>query len=139
MLPYLKPLIEELKKFLPYSVLEDFIKKEIIEICPLAIMRGRTMDDCVVILDEAQNAGVKELRMFLTRIGENCKMIVVGDIHQTDLTKFQRGGLATCINKLLHIDGIAVSTLNDDDVVRNRIIVEIEEVLAPLCESDDPY
>jgi phosphate starvation-inducible PhoH-like protein len=139
MLPYLKPLIEELKKFVPYPVLKDFIEREIIEICPLATMRGRTMDDCVVILDEAQNAGVKELRMFLTRIGENCKMIVVGDIRQTDLTKFQRGGLSTCINSLNHIEGIAVSTLNDDDVVRNRIIVEIEDVLAPLCETDDPY
>jgi len=136
MMPYLKPLMEELKKFLPVSVIKEFIYNETIEICPLATMRGRTMDDSFVILDEAQNAGLKELRMLMTRIGENCKMVITGDVLQTDLNRFQSGALSTCIDRLNHIDEISVSTLNEDDIVRNPIIIDIEEAIGPLCEDN---
>ncbi len=123
--PYLQPLYDALLDMLPASRLEEMIEKHTIEIAPLAFMRGRTLNDAVVILDEAQNTTPAQLRMFLTRMGNNTKMIVTGDITQADLPKGQLSGLKHAIPLLKDIEGIAIIGMNNADIVRHKLVTRI--------------
>lgn len=123
--PYLRPLYDALDEMLSSERTERFIEKGVIEIAPLAYMRGRTLDDAVVILDEAQNATTSQMLMFLTRLGRNSKMIVTGDLTQTDLLKKQESGLKVSIDRLSHIKGISFVQLNHSDVVRHPLVIQI--------------
>jgi phosphate starvation-inducible PhoH-like protein len=109
--PYLQPLYDALEDMIPGAKLQDMMDKRIIQIAPLAFMRGRTLSDAVVILDEAQNTTTAQLRMFLTRMGQSTKMIVTGDITQIDLPKGQTSGLKEALKVLAGIDGIEVAKL----------------------------
>lgn len=123
--PYLQPLYDSLEDMIPAVKLQDMIDKRIIQIAPLAFMRGRTLSDAVVILDEAQNTTTAQIRMFLTRMGQNTKMIVTGDITQVDLPKGQTSGLKESLKVLQGIEGIAVATLSQKDIVRHRLVTRI--------------
>lgn len=123
--PYLRPLYDALDDMFPPDKLEHFMANRIIEIAPLAFMRGRTLDNAFIILDEAQNASSMQLKMFLTRLGPSAKCIITGDISQIDLPHNQRSGLKHSINILGDTDGIGVVYLTVDDVVRHRLVKEI--------------
>ena len=123
--PYLQPLYDALLDMIPASRLEEMIEKHIIEIAPLAFMRGRTLNDAVVILDEAQNTTPAQLRMFLTRMGWNTKMIVTGDLTQADLPKGQLSGLQHAIRILKDVKGIAMITMEKGDIVRHKLVTRI--------------
>jgi phosphate starvation-inducible PhoH-like protein len=123
--PYLRPLYDSLEEMLDYETLELNMAKNIIEIAPLAYMRGRTLNNAFVILDEAQNATKMQMKMFLTRLGINSRAIITGDITQTDLPSKQKSGLISVQNVLDGIKGISFVYLDQRDVVRHRIIREI--------------
>ncbi len=123
--PYLRPLYDALDDMIPADKLAQFMESRMIEIAPLAYMRGRTLDNSFIILDEAQNATPLQIKMFLTRLGPSAKCIINGDLSQIDLPRNQRSGLAQAINILGHIHGIAKIELNADDVVRHRLVKEI--------------
>lgn len=123
--PYLRPLYDALDDMFPPEKLEHFMTNRIIEIAPLAFMRGRTLDNAFIILDEAQNASSMQLKMFLTRLGPSAKCIITGDISQIDLPHNQRSGLKHSINILEDTEGIGVVYLTVDDVVRHRLVKEI--------------
>jgi phosphate starvation-inducible PhoH-like protein len=123
--PYLRPLYDALDDMIPADKLGYYMSTRIIEIAPLAYMRGRTLDNAFIILDEAQNANDLQLKMFLTRIGANAKAIITGDPTQVDLPKNQRSGLSKAIRILRHIEGIAHIELNEEDVVRHRLVKAI--------------
>lgn len=125
--PYLQPLYDALEDMLPQSRLQDMMEKNIIQIAPLAFMRGRTLNDAVVILDEAQNATCAQIRMFLTRMGWNSKMIVTGDITQIDLPHPQKSGLREALEILEGIEGISVVRLDRHDIVRHKLVTRIVE------------
>ncbi|MGQ9847505.1 MAG: PhoH family protein, partial [Bacteroidales bacterium] len=123
--PYLQPLYDALLDMIPRKKLEEYIEDGIIEIAPLAYMRGRTLDQAFVILDEAQNATNLQLKMFLTRMGKNAKFIVTGDITQIDLNHNQKSGLLTAIQILKNIEGIAIIEFNELDIVRHKLVKDI--------------
>ncbi|REL33284.1 PhoH family protein [Rhodohalobacter sp. SW132] len=123
--PYLRPLYDALEEMIEFDKLEFQLQKNIIEIAPLAYMRGRTLNNAFVILDEAQNATNTQMKMFLTRIGFNSRAIITGDITQTDLPRKQESGLITIQKILKNIDGIAFAYLNQDDVVRHKLVRDI--------------
>ncbi|HEV8285747.1 MAG TPA: PhoH family protein [Chitinophagaceae bacterium] len=123
--PYLRPLYDALDDMIPADKLGYYMSTRTIEIAPLAYMRGRTLDYAFIILDEAQNATDLQLKMFLTRIGANAKAIITGDITQVDLPRNQRSGLQTAVRILNNIDGIAHIELDEDDVVRHRLVKHI--------------
>jgi phosphate starvation-inducible PhoH-like protein len=123
--PYLRPLYDALDDMIPADKLGYYMTTRTIEIAPLAYMRGRTLDNAFIILDEAQNATDLQLKMFLTRIGPNAKAIITGDITQIDLPKNQRSGLEKASRILRNIDGIAHIELDEDDVVRHRLVKSI--------------
>jgi len=123
--PYLRPLYDSLEEMLDYETLELNMAKNIIEIAPLAYMRGRTLNNAFVILDEAQNATKMQMKMFLTRLGINSRAIITGDVTQTDLPSKQKSGLISVQNVLDGIKGISFVYLDQRDVVRHRIIREI--------------
>lgn len=123
--PYLRPLYDALDDMIPSDKLKAMIETRTIEIAPMAFMRGRTLDNCYVILDEAQNATDAQLKMFLTRIGPNAKVIITGDLTQIDLPKNQPSGLAKAIKILEKIKGIKVAYLTVSDVVRHKVVKEI--------------
>ncbi len=123
--PYLRPLYDALDDMIPADKLNQFMANRIIEVAPLAFMRGRTLDHAFIILDEAQNATVTQLKMFLTRLGPSAKAIVTGDLSQIDLPRSQRSGLSSSIRLLGHLKGIGTIVLNRDDVVRHRLVKEI--------------
>ncbi len=123
--PYLQPLYDALEDMIPPQKLQDMIDKRIIQIAPLAFMRGRTLSDAVVILDEAQNTTPAQIRMFLTRMGWNTKMIITGDLTQIDLPRGQRSGLREAIELLHDIDGIGFVTMEKKDIVRHRLVTRI--------------
>lgn len=120
--PYLRPLYDALDDMIPADKLGYYMSTRVIEIAPLAYMRGRTLDNAFIILDEAQNATDLQIKMFLTRIGANAKAIITGDITQVDLPKHQRSGLEKATRILKNIDGITHIELNEDDVVRHRLV-----------------
>ena len=123
--PYLQPLYDALEDMIPAVKLQDMMEKHIIQIAPLAFMRGRTLNDAVVILDEAQNTTTAQIRMFLTRMGYNTKMIITGDMTQIDLPRGQRSGLKEAIAILDGIEGLAIVNLNQKDIVRHKLVTRI--------------
>lgn len=123
--PYLRPLYDALEDFIDQDKLNLHLSKNVIEIAPLAYMRGRTLNNAFVILDEAQNATNTQMKMFLTRIGFNSRAIITGDVTQTDLPRKQQSGLISIQNILSEIDGIDFVYLNDDDVVRHKLVKDI--------------
>lgn len=123
--PYLQPLYDALEDMLPQARLQDMMDKHIIQIAPLAFMRGRTLSDAVVILDEAQNTTPAQIRMFLTRMGWNTKMIITGDMTQIDLPREQKSGLKEALKILSGIEGISVINLNQKDIVRHKLVTRI--------------
>ena len=123
--PYLRPLYDALDDMIPADKLGYYMSTRTIEIAPLAYMRGRTLDNAFIILDEAQNATDLQIKMFLTRIGANAKAIITGDITQIDLPKHQRSGLEKAVRILRNIDGITHIELDEDDVVRHRLVKAI--------------
>lgn len=123
--PYLQPLYDALEDMIPQVKLQDMMDKHIIQIAPLAFMRGRTLSDAVVILDEAQNTTSAQIRMFLTRMGWNTKMIITGDLTQVDLPKGQKSGLREAIETLKDVEGISIVNLNGKDIVRHKLVTRI--------------
>lgn len=123
--PYLQPLYDALRDMIPAEKLEDFIENNIVQIAPLAFMRGRTLDNAFVILDEAQNATEGQIKMFLTRMGRNAQFIVNGDPSQVDLPRNQNSGLIKALAVLRDIEGIAIVELDENDVIRHRLVKKI--------------
>lgn len=136
--PYLRPLYDALEDMIPGDKLKSMIESRTVEIAPLAFMRGRTLDNCYVILDEAQNSTDLQLKMFLTRMGPNAKMIITGDLTQVDLPKKQMSGLGRSLKILDKIKGISIIQLDTDDVVRHRLVKEIIQAYDKdaECEKD---
>ncbi len=123
--PYLRPLFDALGDMMEYAQMKRFLFNDIIEVVPLAFMRGRTMNDALVILDEAQNTTVSQMLMFLTRLGNNSKMIVTGDDSQIDLENTQKSGLIDAMGRLQGIKGIGFVRLDKSDIVRHRLVQNI--------------
>jgi phosphate starvation-inducible PhoH-like protein len=123
--PYLRPLYDALEDMMPMERMQKALETRVIEIAPLAYMRGRTLNDAFVILDESQNATNAQMKMFLTRLGANSKTVITGDKTQIDLPKREESGLLQIERILSHIDGIAMHYLTDVDVVRHRLVREI--------------
>ena len=123
--PYLQPLYDALEDLLPVAKLQDMMEKHIIQIAPRAFMRGRTLNDAVVILDEAQNTTPAQIRMFLTRMGWNTKMLITGDLTQIDLQHGQQSGLRDAIHILRNVDGIAFIEMCEKDIVRHKLVTRI--------------
>lgn len=125
--PYMMPLYDALRDMIPPEKLADMIEVGIIEIAPLAFMRGRTLDKAFVILDEAQNSSVMQMKMFLTRMGQTANFVITGDMSQIDLPKKQRSGLSYALDALKGIDGIGIIRLNQSDVIRHPLVKKIIE------------
>ena len=123
--PYLQPLYDALHDMIPSERLKDYMTSGVIQIAPLAFMRGRTLDNAFVILDEAQNATQNQLKMFLTRMGQSAKFIVTGDLSQVDLPKNQPSGLIQAINLLSKVKGIDIIRFNQRDVMRHKLVKQI--------------
>ena len=123
--PYLRPLYDALYEMLGFENCAKYIEKMTIEIAPLAYMRGRTLDDSFIILDEAQNTTPEQMKMFLTRLGIGSKIVVTGDLSQTDLPDGKKSGLFEAVKILKDIEGIAIHTFSDKDVVRHRLVQKI--------------
>ena len=123
--PFLRPIYDALYSMLPFEQVEKKIANNIIEIAPIAFMRGRTLEDCFIILDEAQNATRTQMKMFLTRLGRNSQMVVVGDITQIDLVSEKDSGLKDALKKLIKIEDIGFVQLNEKDVVRHELVKKI--------------
>ena len=123
--PYMQPLYDALKEMIPTEKLEDYIKRGIIEIAPLAYMRGRTLDNAFVILDEGQNTTHNQMKMFLTRMGKNAKFMITGDPGQIDLPRSSISGLKEANLILQNIEGIDIVYLDDKDVIRHKVVKKI--------------
>ncbi len=123
--PYLRPLYDALFELMGAENCQRNMEKQVIEIAPLAYMRGRTLDDSFIIFDEAQNATPEQMKMFLTRLGNNSKAVVTGDLTQTDLPSGQKSGLSSAVQIISGIDGIAVHYFTDKDVVRHHLVQKI--------------
>lgn len=120
--PYLQPLYDALTDMLPYDKVAEHMEKGVIEVAPLAFMRGRTLDKAFVILDEAQNSSIPQMKMFLTRMGRDAKFIITGDESQVDLPNKQKSGLAHALKALNNVDGISTIRLKGVDVMRHRLV-----------------
>lgn len=125
--PYLRPIYDALNDMVPFEKLQYYMEREIIEIAPLAYMRGRTLNNAFILLDEGQNTTPMQMKMFLTRMGPESKMIVTGDISQVDLPVNQRSGLKEATRILGNVKGIGIIELNERDVVRHKLVREIIE------------
>ena len=125
--PYLQPLYDALQDMIPAAKLKEYMELNVIQIAPLAFMRGRTLNDAVVILDEAQNTTTQQIKMFLTRMGMNTKMIVTGDMTQIDLPSSQKSGLVQALHILKGVKGISFIELNKKDIVRHKLETRIVE------------
>ena len=125
--PYLQPLYDALQEMIPAAKLQEYMENNIIQIAPLAFMRGRTLNDAVVILDEAQNTSTAQIKMFLTRMGWNTKMIVTGDCTQIDLPPSQKSGLIEAQRILKDVEGIAFIEMNKRDIVRHKLVTKVVE------------
>ncbi|MER3415806.1 MAG: PhoH family protein [Gemmataceae bacterium] len=123
--PYLRPLLDALEDMMPPEQVKRYMENDLIEICPLAYMRGRTLNQAVIILDEGQNTTVPQMRMFLTRLGMGSKIIVTGDITQVDLPKQVRSGLTDAIHRLRNLEHIAIVHLSEKDIVRHPLVQQI--------------
>jgi len=125
--PYLRPIYDALNDMIPHEKLGYYMEREVIEIAPLAYMRGRTLNNAFILLDEAQNTTPMQMKMFLTRMGPESKMIVTGDISQIDLPVRQSSGLREAVRILKDVKGIGFVELNEKDVVRHRLVRDIVE------------
>ena len=128
--PYLQPLYDALEDMIPHQKLQEMMEQNIIQIAPLAFMRGRTLSDAVVILDEAQNTTPAQIKMFLTRMGMNTKMIVTGDLTQIDLPRPQHSGLIEALDILKDVEGISFIHFNQKDIVRHKLVTRIVKAYA---------
>ncbi len=136
--PYLRPLYDALEDMIPGEKLKSMIESRTVEVAPLAFMRGRTLDNCYVILDEAQNCTELQLKMFLTRMGPNAKMIITGDLTQIDLPSKQKSGLKQAAAILKNIKGIAQIYLDTEDVVRHELVKEIVKAYNKVQGVENP-
>ncbi|MFY8067679.1 MAG: PhoH family protein [Flavobacterium sp.] len=134
--PYMQPLYDALRDMLPPQTLEDYILKGIIQIAPLAFMRGRTLDNAFVILDEAQNTTHSQMKMFLTRMGKNAKFMITGDPGQVDLPRRTISGLKEAILVLKDVEGIGIIYLDDKDIVRHRLVKKIIDAYKSIENND---
>ncbi len=134
--PYMQPLYDALRDMLPPQTLEDYILKGIIQIAPLAFMRGRTLDNAFVILDEAQNTTHSQMKMFLTRMGKNAKFMITGDPGQVDLPRRTISGLKEALLVLKDIDGIGIIYLDDKDIVRHRLVKKVIDAYKQIENHD---
>ncbi len=125
--PYLQPLYDALQDMIPATKLQEMMEQNIIQIAPLAFMRGRTLNDAVVILDEAQNTTTAQIKMFLTRMGTNTKMIITGDMTQIDLPPSQRSGLVEAVSVLKNVNGVTCIRMDKKDIVRHKLVTRIVE------------
>jgi len=134
--PYMQPLYDALRDMLPNEKLEDYILKGIIQIAPLAFMRGRTLDNAFVILDEAQNTTHSQMKMFLTRMGKNAKFMITGDPGQVDLPRRTISGLKEALLVLKDVDGIGIIYLDDKDIVRHRLVKKVIDAYKQIENHD---
>jgi phosphate starvation-inducible PhoH-like protein len=123
--PYLRPLLDALREMMDYEQIKRYMADDVIEVVPLAYMRGRTLNNAFIIMDEAQNTTVSQMKMFLTRMGLNSKVVVSGDTSQVDLPPHAKSGLIDAISRLRKIEGFAKVTLTGEDIVRHRLVQEI--------------
>ncbi len=123
--PYLRPLLDAIHEMIGYEQARNLIERGVIEVCPLAYMRGRTLNNAFIILDEAQNTTVSQMKMFLTRMGHHSKIVVSGDATQVDLPKHEKSGLVDALERLGSIDGVAIAKLTAEDIVRHRLVTSI--------------
>lgn len=135
--PYLRPIYDALNDMIPYEKLQYYMEREIIEIAPLAYMRGRTLNNAFILLDEAQNTTPMQMKMFLTRMGPESKMIITGDASQIDLPGKQRSGLKEAIRILRQVKGIGFMELSEKDVVRHRLVRDIIEAYGKDTSKDE--
>ena len=135
--PYLQPLYDALEDMLPQAKLQEMMEKHVIQIAPLAFMRGRTLSDAIVILDEAQNTTSAQIRMFLTRMGWNTKMIITGDLTQVDLPRGQKSGLRDAVETLKDIDDIGIIHMTDNDIVRHKLVTKIVNAFEKKDRKDE--
>ena len=133
--PYLQPLYDALQDMIPAAKLKEYMELNVIQIAPLAFMRGRTLNDAVVILDEAQSTTTQQIKMFLTRMGMNTKMIVTGDMTQIDLPSSQTSGLVQALRILKGVKGISFIELNKKDIVRHKLVTRIVEAYEKFDEK----
>lgn len=133
--PYLQPLYDALQDMIPAAKLKEYMELNIIQIAPLAFMRGRTLNDAIVILDEAQNTTAQQIKMFLTRMGMNTKMIVTGDTTQIDLPLSQTSGLVQAMRILKGVKGISFVELNKKDIVRHKLVTRVVEAYEKFDEK----
>ena len=132
--PYLRPLFDALNDIMDPDTVKKYMESDIIEILPLAYMRGRTLNNACIILDEGQNATTAQMKMFLTRMGMNSKIVVTGDMTQTDLPRTVRSGLADAVHRLRNVEGLAIVYLDQADIVRNPLVTRIVKAY----EGDSP-
>ncbi len=123
--PYLRPLYDALNDMIEPEQVKRYVESDIIEICPLAYMRGRTLNNAAIILDEAQNTTVPQMKMFLTRMGTGSRIIVTGDVTQVDLPRQTRSGLIDALHRLKNVERIALVYLDEHDIVRNALVQQI--------------
>jgi phosphate starvation-inducible PhoH-like protein len=128
--PYLRPLFDAMHDMMSFDQIKRFITNDVIEVAPLAFMRGRTLNKCVVILDEAQNTTCSQMLMFLTRLGHDTKMIVTGDDSQVDLDRPSESGMIDALKRLKKIKGIAIVRLKQADIVRHKLVTDIVDAYA---------
>ena len=123
--PYLRPLLDALNEMIDYDQIKRLMEKDVIEVIPLAYMRGRTLNEAFIILDEAQNTTVSQMKMFLTRMGQESKIVASGDVTQMDLPSNSRSGLTDAIHRLSKIEGVSVVKMSKADIVRHRLVQDI--------------
>lgn len=123
--PYLRPLLDALREMMDYEQIKRFTEQDVVEVVPLAYMRGRTLNDAFIILDEAQNSTIAQMKMFLTRMGRNSKIVLSGDMTQVDLPSHTQSGLSDAMRRLGGIEGIGLITLSGSDIVRHRLVQDI--------------
>ena len=135
--PYLRPLLDAIHEMIGYDQVQLQIERDVIEVCPLAYMRGRTLNESFIILDEAQNSTISQMKMFLTRMGEASKIVVSGDPTQTDLPSKTQSGLIDALKRLEKIKGIAIAKLTADDIVRHRLVTQIVNAYDNIGSNQD--
>ncbi|MGB1927956.1 MAG: PhoH family protein, partial [Mariniblastus sp.] len=123
--PYLRPLLDAIHEMIGYDQVQQLIQSDVIEVCPLAYMRGRTLNESFIILDEAQNTTTAQMKMFLTRMGNASKIVVSGDQTQIDLPPKTKSGLVDALQRLKKINGVGISHLTSKDIVRHRLVTDI--------------
>ncbi|MBQ9175303.1 MAG: PhoH family protein [Bacteroidaceae bacterium] len=136
--PYLQPLYDALQDMIPAQKLQEYIEQQTIQIAPLAFMRGRTLNDAVVILDEAQNTTTQQIKMFLTRMGHNAKMIITGDVTQVDLPRSVHSGLIEAMAVLEGVKGISFIKMDESDIVRHKLVTRIVNAYREYEEKTSP-